>query len=568
MRILGDWFFVGGGSTKNLRVENLITDPVNPYVGQIWYNLSEGYYMGFDGTTVFPFASGGNTAVIQQEVDRVEAAVGLLANGTLGTPFTTTNYLQSSSTVIAAIVELDSRLNTANGAISSNQTSLNAVQAELDATQMGAGLNSNGTYSSPASSNYLGAATSLKAADILLDIQIKNANNSIVATNAEVANKVNRAGDTMLGNLSLGGFKLLSVGNPTNPNDGVNKAYVDGLVSGLQFQDDIENIQVDGSLNPGENPSIGDRYILTNPADLHWNFGTIVDLTVNDIVQYDGTNFFVAYKTDIASEGIITWDRFSNSFYLYSNDSWAPFGGLSGVTAGDGLGKTGNTVFVNMGAGITLLPSDEVGVDLFSTSGLFLTVDGLASSTASNARLSLLLEGNSLAKSINGLKIANNGIGINEISSSIAGAGLLGGSGAPLTVGQGTGLIVGNDSVSLNSTFLNDEYVRRDGSTLVGFLTLNSDPVNNLHAATKQYSDLNKTALINSFFLYVSPASAMSHQILHNIGFKYCQVIVVDSADKVIIPDAIIFDSANQLTVQFSTSITCKVAISGRYTAP
>lgn len=47
------------------------------------------------------------------------------------------------------------------------------IQAELDATQTGAGLTTTGTYSPDLGSNYLSSATSLFNAEILLDIKIK-----------------------------------------------------------------------------------------------------------------------------------------------------------------------------------------------------------------------------------------------------------------------------------------------------------------------------------------------------------------------------------------------------------
>ena len=50
---------------------------------------------------------------------------------------------------------------------------IDSIQSELDATQAGAGLNADGTYTPDGASNYIGAATSLKNADSLLDAQIK-----------------------------------------------------------------------------------------------------------------------------------------------------------------------------------------------------------------------------------------------------------------------------------------------------------------------------------------------------------------------------------------------------------
>lgn len=56
---------------------------------------------------------------------------------------------------------------------SSGGAAVAAVQSELDATQAGAGLGTDGSYTPPVGSNYLGSASSLKDADSKLDTQIK-----------------------------------------------------------------------------------------------------------------------------------------------------------------------------------------------------------------------------------------------------------------------------------------------------------------------------------------------------------------------------------------------------------
>jgi hypothetical protein len=48
-----------------------------------------------------------------------------------------------------------------------------AIQSELDATQSGAGLDSDGTYVAHTVSNYIDTGTNLKAVDLLLDAQVK-----------------------------------------------------------------------------------------------------------------------------------------------------------------------------------------------------------------------------------------------------------------------------------------------------------------------------------------------------------------------------------------------------------
>ncbi len=59
-----------------------------------------------------------------------------------------------------------------------------ASQAELDDTQAGAGLNTDGTYTADGSSNYISGATSLKNADSLLDAQIKANADAIISMGA------------------------------------------------------------------------------------------------------------------------------------------------------------------------------------------------------------------------------------------------------------------------------------------------------------------------------------------------------------------------------------------------
>ena len=67
--------------------------------------------------------------------------------------------------------------------------SVATIQAELDATQTGAGLNTNGTYTANASSNYIQTAISLKDADNKLDAEIKL---QALANELNLANKLDK----------------------------------------------------------------------------------------------------------------------------------------------------------------------------------------------------------------------------------------------------------------------------------------------------------------------------------------------------------------------------------------
>ena len=89
-----------------------------------------------------------------------------------------------------------------------------ALQNELDATQTGAGLNTNGTYSAPASSNYLSTATSLKSADSLLDAQIKSVADDVATLGGSTVVSVNSilpvAGNVTLTATDISGFATVA----------------------------------------------------------------------------------------------------------------------------------------------------------------------------------------------------------------------------------------------------------------------------------------------------------------------------------------------------------------------
>ena len=62
---------------------------------------------------------------------------------------------------------------------------VDAVQAELDVTQTGAGLNVDGTYTANGATNYIKTATSLKVADTQLDAALKVTNDNLAQESAD-----------------------------------------------------------------------------------------------------------------------------------------------------------------------------------------------------------------------------------------------------------------------------------------------------------------------------------------------------------------------------------------------
>ena len=150
---------------------------------------------------------------------------------------------------------------------------------------------------------------------------------------------------TYTGNQDMGGNNLTNLAQASNPADAVTLSQLQSWSSSLDFQADVLDMQEDATLDPGS-PNTGDRYVITDSGNLHTNFGAISGLEDNDIVEWTGSEFEVAYDVSVQGEGALVWDRDSKTFQYWNGTVWQEHGGLSGITAGDGLSKTSNTLDV------------------------------------------------------------------------------------------------------------------------------------------------------------------------------------------------------------------------------
>jgi len=128
---------------------------------------------------------------IQSELDATQSGAGLSSNGAY-LPESSSNYITAATSLKDADNKLDAQIKTNTDDISTLSSNLSSeassratadsnLQSELDATQSGAGLETDGSYSADTTTNYLSAATSLKDADSKLDAQIKTNTDNITA---------------------------------------------------------------------------------------------------------------------------------------------------------------------------------------------------------------------------------------------------------------------------------------------------------------------------------------------------------------------------------------------------
>lgn len=237
------------------------------------------------------------------------------------------------------------------------------------------------------------------------------------------ATYVNVTGDTMTGSLVMNTGTHISLPDaPVNATDAANKAYVDALQNGLSWKAAVRvattgNISISSATSgyDGVTLTAGDRVLVlaqTAPAEngIYVFHGAGSALTraadMDATAEFDGSAVFVAEGT--VNQGAGFTETATVTTVGTSPVVFSQFTGGALYTWGDGLGQTGNTIFVNMGAGVAMLPSDEVGIDLYDepNGALILTTDGSTHSTNTAAKLYLRLDGaGALGQTLAGLKI-------------------------------------------------------------------------------------------------------------------------------------------------------------------
>jgi hypothetical protein len=133
---------------------------------------------------------------------------------------------------------------------------------------------------------------------------------------------------------------------------------------------------------------------------------------------------------------------YENNGYTYTDNMWTQFTGAGQINPGIGLVKDGNTIDIQLGAGIKEMPADEIGVDVVPNDGLRLT------STDSGGQLTVDYDNSSIGIVSDSLAVKPNGVVENHLNPSVAGNGLIGGGGTPIGVGVGDGISVTANAVA------------------------------------------------------------------------------------------------------------------------
>jgi hypothetical protein len=126
-----------------------------------------------------------NNTALQSELDTTQTGAGLGTDGAY-IPNPSAVYIDDAVSLRDADNKLDAQLFTVTSDLGSLEVQVDGIQTELDNTQAGAGLGANGAYTANAGSNYLTAAITLKDADNKLDARIKINSDDIVTLDGRV----------------------------------------------------------------------------------------------------------------------------------------------------------------------------------------------------------------------------------------------------------------------------------------------------------------------------------------------------------------------------------------------
>ena len=248
--------------------------------------------------------------------------------------------------------------------------------------------------------NLTGITGTIGSLDTLSIDNITIDGNTISSTDSNGNIKLDTEGS---GTIDVSSAKITNLGTPTSDADATTKAYVDGLINGLDIKESVKlatTANIAGTYNNGTgtitgsgNGALGnidgvatttnDRILVKDQTDAKHN-GIYVLTTVGDGSNAfvltragdadasaeisGGAFFFVEQGTTNADNGFVTTHN-GNPTLGTDNIVFQQFSGAGQITAGNGLDKSGNTISVDLKAnGGLVIESTELAVDLGASS--------------------------------------------------------------------------------------------------------------------------------------------------------------------------------------------------------
>ena len=208
-----------------------------------------------------------------------------------------------------------------------------SLQSEVDATQTGAGLGTDGSYSANSSTNYLGSVASLKAADEALDSQLKTVADAVSSNDSDISSlqssvsSNSSAISTLQSNVSSNDSDIATLQSNVSSNDSDISSLqsdVSTLQSNVSSNDsDISTLQSNVSSNDTDISALqtqaGSLASDGNSASFSGNISA-ANATFSGNLTVNGTTTSVATTNIDVSDSIMNLSKGAASGTNASND--------------------------------------------------------------------------------------------------------------------------------------------------------------------------------------------------------------------------------------------------------
>jgi len=642
MKINGSLIFDESSASEiqNLRLQKVTALPAITAgdVGRLVYNTNTNViHVGANvsGTLSWvPLATGGDASALLSEVDRIETSMGLNADGSFnagtftGTLANQTSYVGLITTLqtlaanaSAAAAAEATRATAAEGTLTTNlaaevdrataaeDTLTTDLAAEVDrataaeeaevtrATGVEAGLRTDVDAATDAIAAEVTRATGAEGTlttNLASEVTARIAGDQTNAT--AITNEATRAGaaetaldgrittevtdrttavNTVAGNLASEVTR--ATGAETALGGRIDQEVTDRAAAVTALRNDMQSALAGLTWEAPVDLIAADATTvdLTGLADGY----RIVDLATNTIRTVTGG---ALGATDTLVDGAAFFNRTNDIGYVFNGTTVVQFNGASGITAGTGLTKTGNTLNIASTSGTITVTEDSIDVAQSVLTSISDNADAVAAerdrAETAESGLSDRIDDEVTARTdaIAGEVTARTAAVTAEADRATAREDQIAGDlAAEVTRATGAeGTLTTNLASEVTRATGVEAGLRTDVNAATAAIAaettratgieggLRTDLTAETSARTTAVTGL--TNRVNSmYFLYTSSGANVSHTVTHNIGQTYCNVTVVDTDDNVVIPESIVFNSPTELTVTFNSAIDCRVVVMG-----
>jgi len=530
---------------ENAKFEALASNPGSSnFAGRLIYNTTEGtiqYYHGAAFRKLLRAITSSTTALTASEANGSVALTVAVADGSDPGLQSSAHYTQATNAT-------------------------NANTASTVVKRDGSGNFSAGTITATLTGNVTGNVTGTTSDISNHDTGDLTEGSNLYYTDARVrANRLDQMAVPTAA-VSVNSQKITSLADPTAATDAANKGYVDDRASGLDPKESVVaattaaiNLSTDlenGDTLDGITLATGERVLVKNQGTASENgiYVVVASGAASRATDFDATAevtagafFFVEEGTANASRGFVLQAKSGGGSFTVGTDAltFSQFSGAGQITAGAGLGQSGDTLSVNVDTTTIEINSDTLRVAASAAgdglsggggSALAVTVAGSGGVEISSDALQIKVD-----SGVSGLTTTGSGL---ALASAIAGTGMTFTTGvlsvdASNLAASGAGGVTGTLPVANGGTGQTSAANARSNSGL---------------AATTAGFDTGNPVLSRVAAKSVGDGSATSFAVTHNLGTRDVAVQVYDAASYDTVIADVVRTSTSVVTVSFASA--------------